>query len=291
MEAIAKATWEVAKAVKGVLDIGVGQPHKDLLPREKIARAAARALACDSNIVRCSVWLICGVISLMQDVRDLLQYSANIGTSGFLRAVASFTQSSQGHFIMTNGSSQAIDLCATALAQPGDTILVEDPTYFLAYGILREAHLNLVPVRQAADQGIDVDELESALEKGTVRPKLLYIIPSYNNPTGATISLSNRARIVTLAKKHNFIVMCSFSVLLPFAIIINTPILPCTDHLPISADEAYQHMWFETPPPPSMIEVARSQGAEDHVVSLGSFSKLIAPGLRFVIIIEALRSF
>ena len=113
-------------------------------------------------------------------MRDLLQYSANIGTSGFLRAVAGFTQSTQGHFILTNRSSQAHDLCATTFAQPGDTILVEDLTYFPACNVLCDAHLNLVPVRQTAHKWLDVDELQAVLEAGAMQPKLLYIAPSYN---------------------------------------------------------------------------------------------------------------
>jgi DNA-binding transcriptional MocR family regulator len=125
-------------------------------------------------------------------------------------------------------------------------VLVEDPTYFLAFQVFRDHGLEIVGVPLDGD-GIDVEQLEHAIVRH--RPKLVYTVPSYNNPTGQTLSHAKRERLVRLSIEHDFI---------------------------IAADEVYQLLHYAAPPPPAL----GSWVDRGNVLSLGSFSKIIAPGMR-----------
>lgn len=148
--------------------------------------------------------------------------------------------------MVTNGSQQGIDLIARLMLDPGDAILVEGPTYigamqtFDAY----EAEYVTIPMD---DEGIDVGALEDRLDRLERKPKLLYTIPAFQNPTGASISRARRDALLELAERR---------------------------HLLILEDDPYGELWYDEPPVPAL--------RADHpsVVYLGSFSKTIAPGLR-----------
>jgi len=153
---------------------------------------------------------------------------------------------SPGEIMITNGSQQGIDLIARLMLDPGDAILVEGPTYIGAMQTFDAYEVDYVVIPMD-EEGIDVDALDERLDRIERKPKLLYTIPAFQNPTGAAISPARREALLELAARR---------------------------HLLILEDDPYGELWYDQPP-------ARALRA-DHpsVVYLGSFSKTIAPGLR-----------
>lgn len=155
------------------------------------------------------------------------------------------------HLLVTGGVSQALDLLCTVCTQPGDVVLVESPVYYLALRILRDHSLQLRPVASDED-GLRLDALADALghvRHAGGRVRLLYTVPTFTNPTGRTLSAERRAALVQLAAQHDFLIL---------------------------EDDVYRELWYDVPPPPPLT----SYGAPAHVVRLGSFAKILAPGLR-----------
>ena len=168
------------------------------------------------------------------------------------RSLAAFLTSAGGHeastesLFLTAGTSQALDFVCHRFTRPGDTVFVEDPTYFLAFQVFRDHGLKIVGIPLDGG-GMDIDALERQLARH--RPKLVYTIPSFNNPTGQTLSRDRRERLVALSVQHDFIV---------------------------AADEVYQLLHYATPPPPAL----GTWVDRGNVLSLGSFAKIVAPGMR-----------
>jgi DNA-binding transcriptional MocR family regulator len=216
----------------GVIDFGLGHPAAALLPRTILQQAAAQRLA--------------------QPDAALLQYGLEQGDGYFRLALAELLTRHYGvpagydDLFVTSGASQALDLICTLYTQPGDTVLVEEPTYFLALRIFADHHLRVVSIA-TDEQGLQIETLEEALAQ--VRPALLYIIPTHQNPSGATLPLERRRRLVELAQEHGFLIV---------------------------ADEVYHLLSYAAAPPPPLAAWAGS----GQVLSLGSFSKILAPGLR-----------
>lgn len=140
----------------------------------------------------------------------------------------------------------------------GDVALVEDPTYFLAVRLLSDYGLRIVSVRSDAD-GLCVDALEAQLRclPAATGPRrfraLLYLVPTYNNPTGSCMPLERRRRIVALAYAYDALVVC---------------------------DDVYECLSFAGAPPTPPRIAALDEGADGRIVSNGSFSKIVCPGLR-----------
>ena len=147
---------------------------------------------------------------------------------------------------VTSGNSQALDFVCAMFSKPGDTIFVEEPSYFLATSIFRDNHLNIVGI-PTDENGLDIDRLEAMLKK--TKPTLLYTIPVYHNPAGQTLSVERRKRLVELSKEHGFLII---------------------------ADEVYQMLNYYEQPPNAFGTMIDS----NTVLSLGSFSKILAPGMR-----------
>ncbi len=147
--------------------------------------------------------------------------------------------------IVTNGSQQGIDLVARLLLEAGDRVVVEAPTYFGALQVFEPfaVQISSVPVD---DRGVIVEALEREL-LARPRPKLIYTIPTFQNPSGVTLDPERRAALVALAERHG---------------------------VPIVEDDPYGELWFDRPPPPPL----RALHAD--VLYLGTFSKTLAPGLR-----------
>ncbi|GAX76082.1 hypothetical protein CEUSTIGMA_g3525.t1 [Chlamydomonas eustigma] len=245
------ASREVTSAI---IDFSVGQPSPRLLPIERIRKATSDRLAeSTSNL--------------------LLQYGPRQGYPSFRKELASFlNQRYLGHVVTpdslmtTAGVSHGLDLVCGCLAKPGDIILVEQPTYFLAKRIFECNNLNVESVKTDAS-GLDTEALEEMLEAWPAhvrRPRLLYTIPVHNNPSATTLPPARRLHLIQLAHKFD---------------------------LTIIADEVYQMLSFlgseECPVPPLrhfesiyMQGNNKSQHCPSKVVSLGSFSKILAPGLR-----------
>jgi DNA-binding transcriptional MocR family regulator len=153
--------------------------------------------------------------------------------------------------LITGGVSQALDLLCTLLARPGDVALVEAPVYHLALRILRDHALELVPV-DADAAGLRPDALEQALawvQRAGKRAPLLYCVPTFTNPTGRSLQVDRRPALVEIAARHGVLVL---------------------------EDDVYRELWYDAPPPPPLVSYA----PPGTVARLGSFSKILAPGLR-----------
>lgn len=216
----------------GHINFGIGQPSPDLLAVELVRSASERFFARAQPLE--------------------LNYGEKQGDARFRAALGKLLEREYGRpappdtLFLTGGNSQALDFICSRFTRPGDTVFVEDPSYFLAFQILRDHGLNIVGLPVDGD-GLDIAALERELDRQT--PALVYTIPSYHNPTGVTMSHERRARLVELSRKHGFI---------------------------IAADEVYQMLWYRDPPPPALGTWAE----EGNVLSMGSFSKILAPAMR-----------
>ncbi len=217
----------------GFIDLGMGNPDFDLLPMELLHQSAEAYFT-------------------TSDPR-YLQYGVEQGDGNFRRALANFLTTAYGTHVdpdllfVTAGASSALDLLCTLYTRPGDMIFVEEPSYFMALLIFRDHGLQCVPIPMD-DDGIRLDELEEKLTE--FRPKFLYIIPTFQNPSGRTLSQERREKLVEWAQRDNFLVV---------------------------ADEAYHFLPYTQAPPPSF---AVYSGDVEQVISVNSFSKILAPGLR-----------
>jgi DNA-binding transcriptional MocR family regulator len=215
-----------------LIDLGVGNPGPDLLPLALLRQAAAHALA--------------------QGDAAPLQYGYEAGDIRFREALAAFLKGQYdlkidpSQLFVSNGVSQALDLLCTLHAQPGAVVFVEEPTYFLALRIFADHRLNVVSL-PTDEHGLRIDALEEALARQ--RPVFVYTVPTHQNPSGATLSLPRRQRLVELSQQHGFTVL---------------------------ADEVYHCLSYAENPPPPLASFVDS----GTVLSLGSFSKILAPGLR-----------
>jgi DNA-binding transcriptional MocR family regulator len=217
----------------GYIDLGMGNPDFNLLPEESLRFATERAFAKGMN--------------------DSLRYGNEQGNGYFRASLADFLTQSLGEKVdgtslfISTGASSALDLLVSLYTHPGDTILVENPTYFLALSIFADHGLRIVSI-PVDDKGLDLDVLEEKLKKH--QPKLLYTIPTFQNPSGHTLSLARRERLIELAEKHDFLIV---------------------------ADEVY-HLLPYTENPPKPFALFAKDSAQ--VASVNSFSKILAPGIR-----------
>src|SRR5512142_924199 len=173
----------------GIVEFGWGHPDLALLPAARLAEAAQLALA--------------------EAGPAALSYGAEQGPGRLLDQLGAWLTRREGHapppdqLMITGGASQALDLLCTLLARPGDPILVESPVYHLALRIFRDHGLDLVPV--AGDEsGLRPDALEealAALQAQRRQPGLLYTVPTFGNPTGATSPLARRLAVVAIAER------------------------------------------------------------------------------------------
>ena len=106
--------------------------------------------------------------------------------------------------LLTVGASQAIDLICNNFTQPGDVIFVEEPTFFLILGLFRDHDLEIVSI-PLDEGGINIDILEEKLKQH--RPKFLYTIPTFQNPTSINLSTERRQKLVALSQQHDFYIV------------------------------------------------------------------------------------
>ncbi|MEP7046106.1 MAG: PLP-dependent aminotransferase family protein [Ilumatobacteraceae bacterium] len=222
---------------EGVIDLGVGQPNNAILPVDYMRRAAAMQF---------------------NDSPEFLQYGAEWGDGHHRVALSEFLTAAYGTPVLpgqlfsTNGNSQALEMLSTVLTKPGDVVIVEEPTYFLAFQIFRDHGLEIrgVPID---DEGLDVEamvEVAGAIRGEGKRVAFVYTIPAFQNPTGITMSESRRRRLVAAAKTADVLII---------------------------ADEVYHLLHFapgDMPPPMS------AYVDDGPVLSIGTFSKILAPGMR-----------
>jgi 2-aminoadipate transaminase len=159
-----------------------GAPSADILPKDAVRDAAARALA--------------------EDWQKALSYGTGIGHPALCEWVAERHGGlDAGQVMIANGSLEAGWMLFDHLLGPGDRVVVEQPTYDRTLLMLQRLGVELVPVALEAD-GLDVGALEAALAEGPI--KLAHVIPNFHNPAGCTLSAEKRVRLVELAAEHGF---------------------------------------------------------------------------------------
>ena len=215
-----------------VIDLGLGDPNPAFFPMAILQRATQERFR--------------------QGDPSFLQYGVEQGDGYFRLALAGFLSRNYAaptdpeSLFITAGVSSALDLLCTLFTQAGDTIFVEEATYFLAPRIFADHHLKVIPIAMD-EHGLVIESLEENLRR--FQPKFLYTIPVHHNPTGTTLAETRRRRLIQLAQGYDFLVM---------------------------ADEVYQLLSYgEHPSAPFAAHTDI-----ENIISLGSFSKILAPGLR-----------
>jgi len=195
--------------------------------------------------------------ALEQDPGAALQYGATEGYGPLKEQLASFMQAkgntgvAPDQLIVTTGSQQALDLIGKTMISPGDKVIVEGPTFLATIQCFRLYGADLVTA-PVDGQGVDVDVLERLIVEH--KPKLVYLIPTFGNPSGATLSLERRKRVLELAARHQVLVV---------------------------EDDPYGDLYFGKPPPPSLLALSEGvPGSREWLVHCGSLSKVLSPGLR-----------
>ena len=231
-QAAAELTTILAGSPAGVLSLAGGFPNPATFPSELLDEIVAR-------LVR-------------DDARVALQYAPCEGIPSLREYLIDRQEQIQGvrpayeELIVTSGGMECIALACQSLIDPGDLVAVEAPTYLGALMAFDryEAEVEGVPIDE---DGLLVGALEERLEGG-LRPKLLYVIPEYQNPTGRTLPLARREALVELCRRHGVLVL---------------------------EDVAYREISFDGGALPSLWSLA-----PDVVVQAGTFSKIFCPGVR-----------
>jgi 2-aminoadipate transaminase len=228
------ATAQVTQlsAPEGWIDFGIGQPNTDILPLEKLSKAALHRF--------------------QQADPSILQYGIQQGNGNFRNSLARFlsaeydTTVDPDQLFITAGISQALDLICAIHTRPGDAVIVEEPSYFLALRIFKDYNLNIIgtPIDEG---GLIIDALEKNLKK--YKPVFIYTIPTFHNPSGVTLKTNRRKEMISLSEKYGAFII---------------------------ADEVYQLLDYTSVPPLPLA----CYDTSERVLSLGSFSKILAPGLR-----------
>jgi 2-aminoadipate transaminase len=204
-----------------------GAPSADILPHEAVRNAAAAALA--------------------NDWEKALSYGTGIGHPGLCQWLAErHGDLDAGQVMVANGSLEAGAMLFEHLLQPGDRVVVEQPTYDRTLLMLQRLGVELVPVPLESD-GIDLAAFEAALAEGPI--KLAHIIPNFHNPAGCTLSAEKRVRLVELAAEHGFWIF---------------------------EDDPYRELPFEGEALATMLSLDKA----DRVIHASSFSKTVSPGVR-----------
>lgn len=232
---------------EGIISFAGGLPAPDVFPVEEVARAAERVLS--------------------EHGPQALQYGATDGYLPLREMLARHTARYGMHItpdniLITSGSQQALDLLGKVFINRGDRILVEAPTYLGAMQAWNAYGAEYITVRMD-EEGMDIDQIEAALRAG---PKFIYVLPNFQNPTGITLSLERRKRLVTLADYYG---------------------------VPIVEDDPYGQLRYEgTHLPPVAVLDERSWHRGEYsysgnVIYLSTFSKTLAPGLRLGWVVAA----
>jgi 2-aminoadipate transaminase len=222
----------LAGSPEGVLSLAGGFPNPATFPIEVLDEIVAKVVRDEPGVA--------------------LQYAPCEGLPSVREYL--IDRQEQGHgvrpehdeLIVTSGGMECIALACQSLIDPGDTVAVEGPTYLGALMAFDryEARVEAIPMDE---DGLVVDALEERLDGG-LRPKLLYVIPEFQNPTGRTLPLARREALVELCRRHGVLIL---------------------------EDVAYREIAFDEGAPPSLWSLA-----PDVVVQAGTFSKLFAPGVR-----------
>jgi 2-aminoadipate transaminase len=190
--------------------------------------------------------------AIIEQGQQSLQYTVSDGPLKLRQQIAERmtsrgTPAAADQILVLQGSQQGLDLVSKLLINPGDTIITESPTFLGALIAFNPTEPRYLGVRMD-DDGLDPDHLSQLLADNT-NVKFIYTIPDFQNPTGVSLSFERRKRVIELANKHDVLIL---------------------------EDTAYREVRFEGVAPPTL----KSLDTEGRVILLGSFSKILAPGLR-----------
>ncbi|NMM80918.1 aspartate aminotransferase [Acidovorax sp. SRB_14] len=195
--------------------------------------------------------------ALGEEPGGALQYGATEGYQPLREQLAAFMASKGAkdlapeNLIVTTGSQQALDLLGKTLISPGDKVIVEGPTFLATIQCFRLYGAELISAPIDAD-GVQTGALEQLIAEH--KPKFVYLIPTFGNPSGATLSLARRKQVLEMAVKHQTLIV---------------------------EDDPYGDLYFGDAPPPSLLNLsANVPGSRDLLVHCGSLSKVLSPGLR-----------
>jgi len=221
-----------------IISFAGGLPAPELFPIERIREATDTVLA-----ERGQEAMQYSTTEGMPELRELIAKRLSVGK---LRI-------SPNNILITSGSQQAIDMIARIFLDEGDSVIVENPTYVGMMTSWRPFHLNFLAVPTDND-GMIVDELEPLLKQN---PKLIYSIPTFQNPQGTTLTRERRTKLAHLLAKYN---------------------------VPFVEDNPYGELRYSGDPVPSVLEMeAEARGSttvDGSVIYTGTFSKVLTPGLR-----------
>lgn len=216
---------------RDMISLASGAPDPTLFPVRALGRSWRRSMA-------------------VEDPRSL-QYGTPQGDQDLRRWIAAYCadigiEANADDVMVTSGSQQAIDLVARTFVGPGDYVLMENPTFLTALDIFdaRGARLLGVPMDS---NGVRVDAMAALIER--FKPRVMYTIPTAQNPTGTTMSDERRSRVAALARQHDLLVI---------------------------EDDTCSEFTYDGDPPRSL----KSYDVGGHVVFIKSFSKTVIPGLR-----------
>ena len=195
--------------------------------------------------------------ALTEEPGGALQYGATEGYQPLREQLAAFMHSKGAQdvapeqLIVTTGSQQALDLLGKTMISPGDKVIVEGPTFLATIQCFRLYGAELISAPVDA-HGVNTDTLEQLIAQH--KPKMVYLIPTFGNPSGALLSLERRKRVLELAVQYQTLVV---------------------------EDDPYGDLYFGEAPPPSMLALSpQVPGSRDWLAHCGSLSKVLSPGLR-----------
>jgi DNA-binding transcriptional MocR family regulator len=195
--------------------------------------------------------------ALTEEAGATLQYGATEGHGPLREQLASFMASkgcqnvAADNLIVTTGSQQALDLLGKTLISPGDKVIVEGPTFLATIQCFRLYGAQLISAPIDGD-GVQTDRLEALIAEH--KPKFVYLIPTFGNPSGGLLSLERRKRVLELAVKYQTVIV---------------------------EDDPYGDLYFNAAPPPSLLALSAGvPGSRELLVHCGSLSKVLSPGLR-----------
>lgn len=219
----------------GVISLGGGIPNPDLFDREGLQMAM-------DNVLSAS-W------------KDAFQYGLSEGSPELREAICQLSAQRQitctvDEVVITSGSQQSLDMLARVLINPGDVIVVERPTYLAALQVFQLAEARLASVGTDGE-GMKVDELEELVKTTTI--KAVYVVPTFGNPGGVTLSDERRKQLVELSKRYNFVII---------------------------EDDPYSEINFTDKQFKPLTAWAKEIDNSENVIYTSTFSKILAPGAR-----------
>jgi len=214
-----------------IISLAGGLPSKDAFPVEEMEKAFSQAL--------------------QESKGNALQYGPTEGYMPLRKWIADYmgeqgVKCSAEEIMITTGSQQGIELISRAMIEPGDTVIVESPSYMAALQVFKNQEANVIAV-PSDDEGIVTEGLKEILVKE--KPKFIYVIPTFQNPSGLTLGKKRRQELLQMADELDILVV---------------------------EDNPYGELRYKGEAQP----VLRSMSKPEDVVYLGTFSKIVAPGLR-----------